>query len=319
MEQKLDHDLIIQILKGYDIGKFIAIDELSPGYANRSYRLETDLGTFLFRWVLEKGIEDLGQEIEILNNLKMINFPTAYPIIGIDGEYITQMDTGFIVLYEFISGRRPRLGVAEATAVGEAVGKLSIFVPPDHFRRKNTINITGCNQLAASLSSAPNQYPDIYEYFVLQTKHYSRHIELGLPKGLVHADIFPDNTLYNGSELLGIIDFEEACWDELLFDLAMTINGFCFPDNRLSITYLESLLIAYTQIRQLTPEEWNALPTYIGWAAHGMLSWHLGKLSQIHSKRQEHRVRELMSRVVVTLDMEEQLTQRIKKAREIHI
>ena len=177
----MEHAVVKNILRDYNLGSLEKIDELSPGYANRSFRMETDQGVFLFRWILEKGIEDLRQEIELLKNLKNINFPTAYPINRIDGKYITTTSKGYIVLYDFITGHQPALGNVEASAVGEAVGKLSVFAPPRNFKRANTINIEQCIQLISSLSSAPYQYPDIYDYFREQTDFLSTRIELGLP------------------------------------------------------------------------------------------------------------------------------------------
>jgi len=311
----MEHVLVINILRDYNLGNLKEIEELSPGYANRGFRLQTDRGVFLFRWVLEKGIEDLHQEINLLNRLKSISFPTAYPISKIDGSYVTKLSKGYAVLYDFIEGNQPELGNSEVRNIGEAVGKLSLFKLSNDFNKKNSITIASCISLSNSLSEAPNQYPDIYNYFRIHSDFFSRRIELDLPMGLIHADIFPDNTLYDGNKLLGIIDFEEACRDELLFDLAMTINGFCFPMNTLSEDSLTTLIGSYVGERMLTNSEWDAIPIYVAWTAHGMLSWHLVRLSQQHSERQEMRIRELMSRVIFLIENEKALTNLISYLR----
>jgi homoserine kinase type II len=251
--------------------------------------------------------------------LKGINFPTAYPIARDNGKYITKLPVGFVVLYDFIQGQHPDLGIAPAHSIGEALGKLSIFKPSEDLKRANAINIDGCILLADALDDAANPLPDIFKYFKNQTEFFKTRVDIGVPKGLIHADVFPDNTIFDGENLRAIIDFEEACWDELLFDLSMAINGFCFPNNELSYSFLESILNGYLMHRKLTREEWEALPIYIAWTAHGMLSWHLERLSQTPSQRQEQRVRELMSRVVDILDREESLSHSIRKIRETTI
>ena len=251
--------------------------------------------------------------MELLNGLKGIVFPTAYPIARDNGEYVTKLPIGFVVLYDFIQGQHPMLGITQAHSIGEALGKLSIFKPSEDLKRANTININGCLQLAHALDNATNPLPDIFKYFKTHTEYFKTRVDIGLPKGLIHADVFPDNTIFDGENLKAIIDFEEACWDELLFDLAMAINGFCFPDNELSYPFLESILNGYQLKRKLTSAEWEALSIYIAWAAHGMLRWHLERLSQIPSQRQEQRVRELMNRVIEILYREESLSKHIQK------
>jgi len=307
---------IKQIIENYELGGLQNYEELSPGYANRNYRVETSSGVILLRWVLEKNIQDIQKELDLLLGLKSVKFPTAYPISKKDGKHITELSVGFVVLYDFIQGQHPDLGTAQAHSIGEALGKLSVFKPPKDFKRANTINLEGCINLAQELDAAASPIPDIFRYFKNQTEFFKTHVDIGLPKGLIHADIFPDNTIFDGENLKAIIDFEEACWDELIFDLSMAINGFCFPKNKLSYNFLESIINGYLMHRKLTPEEWEALPIYIAWTAHGMLSWHLERLSQIHSERQENRVRELMSRVVDILDREVRVSQSIRTIRE---
>ena len=63
------------------------------------------------------------------------------------------------------------------------------------------------------------------------------------PKGFIHSDLFRDNTLFDGDELKGILDFYELNKDEWLFDIAITLNDFCteYP----SITLNEDKAVAF--------------------------------------------------------------------------
>ncbi|MFW1755452.1 phosphotransferase, partial [Acinetobacter wanghuae] len=51
-------------------------------------------------------------------------------------------------------------------------------------------------------------------------------------RGFNHSDLFCDNTLFDGDQLNGILDFSEMNHDELLFDIAITLYDFCteYPD-----------------------------------------------------------------------------------------
>ncbi|MEA3288297.1 MAG: homoserine kinase [Candidatus Marinimicrobia bacterium] len=316
MKNDFNIDHIRRVIHQYDIGHFVSIEELSPGYANRSFKLDTDRGSYLFRWVLEKKYDDLTQELDLLQHLSSFQFLTSYSVAKRRGGYVTEYSPGYAVIYDFIKGEHPSLSSTVATQIGSCVGQLSTIAPPVKFLRQNTINIASSLELSEKLSNAPVELLDIYEYFTTTTRVFAERLTFDLPRGLIHADVFPDNSLFVGDDLQAVIDFEEACIDTLLFDLAMTINGFCFPRNELSYSYLESILRGYLTHRKLTPEEWEVLPIYIAWTAHGMLGWHLKRLSQIHSERQENRVRELMSRVVDILDREVSVSQNIRTIRE---
>lgn len=304
----IDEQIIKKILQEYELGKFQSIHELDAGYANRSFKLETETGPYLFRWVLEKGRKDLQSELDLLEYISGYDFKTSYPVAKVDGNYLTELTPGYAVIYDFIKGEHPTLSTEAASQIGACVGQLSSISPPALFSRSNTINLKACLELSERLPGAPVKLPDIYDYFTRVNETFQDRLSVELPQGLIHADVFPDNTLFHENELQAVIDFEEVCTDTLLFDLAMTINGFCFPGNTISLDYLGSLIRAYDQKRKLAEGEWETLPLYIAWTAHGMLSWHLSRLSLKHSQRQEVRVRELMERVIDLLDRKEELS-----------
>ena len=79
--------------------------------------------------------------------------------------------------------------------------------------------------------------------------------------GVIHADLFPDNVFFRGSELSGIIDFYFACTDITAYDLAVCLNAWCFePDGAFNITKARQLLAAYRFERPFTGRELEALP-----------------------------------------------------------
>lgn len=89
------------------------------------------------------------------------------------------------------------------------------------------------------------------------------------PKGFIHSDLFRDNTLFADDHLQGILDFYELNQDELLFDIAITLNDFCtdFPELSLNESKAIAFLNAYETVRPLTQDEKACLELYLAMAA----------------------------------------------------
>jgi homoserine kinase type II len=82
-----------------------------------------------------------------------------------------------------------------------------------------------------------------------------------LPRGIIHADLFPDNVLFVGEDLSGLIDFYFACNDILAYDVAICLNAWCFePDHSFNVTKARAFLNAYGKERPLSGAEQTALP-----------------------------------------------------------
>ncbi len=106
-----------------------------------------------------------------------------------------------------------------------------------------------------------NQVFDLYDN--MKTRYAD------LPQGLIHGDVFRDNTLFVGEQLSGILDFSTVTQDDWLMDLAITVNDFCtnYPDVTLDQDRVAALVGGYNNIRTLFNSEKTALPLYLAMAA----------------------------------------------------
>jgi homoserine kinase type II len=89
-----------------------------------------------------------------------------------------------------------------------------------------------------------------------------------LPRGHIHADLFPDNVFFLEGRLSGLIDFYFAATDLLAYDIAVCLNAWCFEaDFSFNVTKARALLRAYAAIRPLSDAERAALPVLCQGAA----------------------------------------------------
>lgn len=101
-----------------------------------------------------------------------------------------------------------------------------------------------------------------------QFRHYQTQLSTlpqqlaACPQGWVHGDLFPDNALFQGDQLCGVIDFNNACTDSLLFDLCITLNAWSsLGVERSCPEKFQALFDAYCAVRPLTDAETAAVDT----------------------------------------------------------
>ena len=128
--------------------------------------------------------------------------------------------------------------------------------------RKNALNLAGWKRLAASAAPRADEVaPGLAATIAEEIEYLSRAWPADLPRGVIHADLFPDNVFFLGDKLSGLIDFYFACNDLLAYDLAICLNCWCFEaDGSYNVTKGKALLSGYVAVRELSAEELLALP-----------------------------------------------------------
>ncbi len=289
--------LIQKTLELYDIDELQSFVRLKHGFANENYKIVTGKGTYLFRIHLQQSPENIEKEHQLLEILKKEHFPAAFPVKDKTGNTWLQIDGRNVSVYDFVKGTIPEINretVAETAGVLARLHTLnSAGVPP---KTNNTHPEKGIKTMEG-FPSAAHPLPDIFDRVLQVWEEVSPFLHETLPAGLIHGDLFPDNTLFEGHRLKAVIDFEEYATDTLLFDVAMCINGFCFVNNKPDHNLLDVFIRAYEQKRPFTQPERKLLPVYIRWASLSMALWHLQfHLMHRPDRRQEKRVRELLHR-----------------------
>jgi homoserine kinase type II len=97
--------------------------------------------------------------------------------------------------------------------------------------------------------------------------HQEEYREEKLPKGMIHGDLFPDNVLFRGGRVVGVLDFEAACFGKFIADLATAVNAMCYHEERYHIGRFNALLDGYQSERTLSLAEWDAFPNELRFSA----------------------------------------------------
>jgi homoserine kinase type II len=104
-----------------------------------------------------------------------------------------------------------------------------------------------------------------------------------LPLGLIHGDLFLDNVLFlDDGSLSALIDFEQASWGRLAYDVAVTLLAFAYGRDDFRADVTRALLDAYAGVRPFTDAERAAFGAELRFAA---CRFAVTRITDVHLKR----------------------------------
>jgi homoserine kinase type II len=185
------------------------------------------------------------------------------PVRNRAGETLGRLAGRPAAIVTFLDGmwmRRPTAG--HCGALGEALARLHLAGADFAMRRDNALSVAGWRQLFAACSARADEVQrDLACLIATELDALERTWPQGLPQGVIHADLFPDNVFFLGDRLSGLIDFYFACTDTLVYDVAICLNAWCFEvDHAYNVTKGRALLANYARVRPFSAQEWEQLP-----------------------------------------------------------
>jgi homoserine kinase type II len=248
------------------LDKIKSLEGISAGVVNTNYKLTTDSQQYVLTLVEDPEEADALPFIAgLLTHLAKKGIPCPHPVADQKGKaYFTIKDRPSL-LAGFLTGSSPiEPSPAHCYEIGKILATIHVAGADFPQARQNPMGASKWAKLQNKigpllLEKDPTTMGILLDE--LQWLEYNFQ-NLQLPRGLCHGDLFPDNSLFVGEKLTGVIDFFFACDDMYIYDLAVARNAWCFDVNGESISgYWEKLLLGYEEIRTLTDIEKKHLTT----------------------------------------------------------
>jgi homoserine kinase type II len=264
-------EALTEFLSDYGIGSLVAFRGIAEGVENSNFSLRTTTGDFILT-LYEKRVDpaDLPWFIGLMRHLADRGIACPLPVSARDGEALRRLCGRHAAITTFLPGVWPRrVQVGHCAALGTALAELHRAGGGYTQARPNTFGHDRWEALFAAIGAeadtvAPGLTAELDDAIAAIGRDWPR----GLPRGQIHADLFPDNVFFLGGAVSGLIDFYFACTDFLAYDLAICINAWCFePDLALNVTKARALLRGYQGARPLEDAELAALPVLCRGAA----------------------------------------------------
>ena len=248
----------------YDLGEVLACKGIAEGVENSNYLLTTDRGNFILT-LYEKRVapEDLPFFIALMDHLAHQGVPCPTPVRARDGEALRALCGRPAAIVTFLTGMWPRrIEPFHCAGLGTALAGLHRAGASFSMRRANRLGVNGWRPLyEAGAGRAGELQQGLAEEIGEELAFLETAWPHGLPGGVIHADLFPDNVFFRDRDVSGLIDFYFACTDFLAYDLAVCLNAWCFePDGSFNVTKARALVRNYHAARPLNAAELAALP-----------------------------------------------------------
>jgi homoserine kinase type II len=260
----IDQAALAPFLAAYDLPPLVALEGIAQGVENSNYRLVTADGPFILT-LYERRVapDDLPFFLALMDHLAGKGVPCPTPVHGRDGRALRSLCGRPAALVSFLAGASPhRVRASHCSALGDALARLHLAGADFAMVRPNDLSVASWRRLfEACRADADELQPGLEAEIAGELEQLERHWPAGLPQGVIHADLFPDNVFFAGAAVSGIIDFYFACNDITAYDLAICLNAWCFePDGAFNITKARQMLAAYRAVRPFTAAELAALP-----------------------------------------------------------
>jgi len=250
----------------------LAVIDLIPiqgGIQNTNYFLvDQSQKQYVLTVFEELDAEGAGELVPVLDCLGDADVPVAVPLKHHGQAIHTIADKPAQIAPRLMGEHPEEATLVQIQAIAQAQAKMHLalndFSLERDFNRNHQYWSDVAEQLRPNMNEDDQSLLDqVFQQFAHITQQHPNR-----PTGFIHSDLFRDNTLFEGDQLQGILDFYELNQDEFLFDIAISINDFCtaYPQAHLDQAKANAFLAAYQNIRQLTDDELACLNIFLAMA-----------------------------------------------------
>jgi homoserine kinase type II len=278
---------LASVLRYYPLGKLRAAQRPERGFVNDNWIVDTTRG----RYFLKHRHPDLAvptfirAEHALTTRLRIDGFPAPALVPTARGKTLLSLDGECYEIQEYIEGSHcNHQQSAHLKAAAETLGRYHIlvrgFAPAalchPHDLYSPTLLSTNLSSLAQAWQM--NRDSGLAPLATQLTSHatslatrFTKHGKL--PRLIIHGDYYADNLLFRGNRIVGVVDYDKACWQPRVVEIAEALIYFASPQPAglkhlvypgvLNWEPFGRFLQAYAHTATLSQHEVEALPDYV--------------------------------------------------------
>lgn len=269
-------------LRHYSVGELVRLAGIPAGIENTNYVVDTTAGRFILTLFEKLQPHELPFYLNLMAHLSQRGVPCPNPLANRDNELLGTLNGKPAALVSFLAGKDLDRPAAEHCAqVGAMLANMHLAGLNYPMAMENPRGAKWWNGVMPEV--LPFLAAEDAALLQEEVRFQALYRLTDLPHGVIHADLFRDNVLFDAGRLTGVIDFYFACTDVLLYDVAITVNDWCLGEaGQLDAARTVALLEAYRGIRPFTAIERGAWPVTLRAAA---LRFWVSRLYDFHLPR----------------------------------
>ena len=275
-------------LHALDLGQLQSIKACAGGIENTNYFVDTERGEYVLTLFERLTFAQLPFYLHLMKHLAERGIPVPRPAAAKNGEILHRLKGKPAAVVNKLRGSSAlRPNATHCAQVAETLARMHLAGLDYPRQQPNLRGLDWWN------STAPTVLPHItpeQRSLLLGELAYQNHIAASsayktLPSGPIHADLFRDNVMFDGSQLTGFFDFYFAGYDSFLFDIGVCLNDWCvdLASGRHDAERADAFLAAYQSQRKLTAQERALLPAAL---RAGALRFWISRLWDFHLPRE---------------------------------
>ncbi len=269
-------------LKQYSLGTLVELRGIASGIENTNYFVTTSHGRYVLTLFERLSAADLPYYINLMAHLAHHGIPCPSPIATLQNDYLNRLKGKPACLVSCLKGASITAPAPDHCAqVGEMLANMHLAGSSYPAALANPRGPAWWRATAPKIM--PKLNPDEAALLKEELRFQALYRHDELPRGVIHADLFRDNALFDNGILAGVIDFYYACNDAWLYDLAIAVNDWCVTEHgAIDAVRTQAMIEAYHAVRPLSAIERGAWPVML---RAGALRFWLSRLYDFHYPR----------------------------------
>ncbi len=279
----LDRRAVEGLARRFGIGDITAFSVMDGGLENTSYCVETSSERYVLTLWDQKSLQHATNLATLLVYLTDRGIRTSRVVVPPNEPIVVLHDEKPVILKHYVDGDVTANLTGNLLAqLGEEMARLHEIPAPSYipqsfpYGRSHFPEVTNSNLGHAYI-----------DWLSEKNSYLQKRIPQHLPMALIHGDVFFDNMIVQGDQLMAIIDFEEACHYYRSFDLGMVIVGACRDRQGISFEKAGRFIRGYQKETTLQSIERETLKAFAVYAAVATSFW---RFRQYHLRRPEPRL-----------------------------
>lgn len=218
------------ILSNYNLGEYKDSRLFTTGAVETNYLLQTTKGKFVFRYYENRSKNSVLFESGLIKYLKDKNYPCPAQFKNKHGKFVSIYKEKPYSIFEFVEGQHLKTqNENQKKQLIKKVAELQNITKnyrPNNKKYRLNYNIENCRELARKEAKKINTANAREKLKWFESELLKLNLPKSLPKGICHSDFHFSNVLFKNGKFSALIDFDDANYTFLIYDLAALISPF---------------------------------------------------------------------------------------------